>query len=699
MANLTTGELNAMSPSEEDQKVRKALGVGASEEDIRALGDGAYEDSLERVEFEKFEPKTYGGMFDYNPDEEALKNKKSQGMPEKAAQQESFQYVMSQPQAEISRIRKVTNDLLDSGVSPEVQEAKARNADSQNDAVIDAHIEKVAKGEMSADEARDRLAQLPEVQEEDVSLFNEFYVMNLTRGMATTKAEKQDRDQKLAAIINDDFTEAVATAQRMEEMRAVLSDSAWDQTAGALKDMIPYATQVAVVNIVKNVTGKGIEEFSDVFLGQFTTKLRAQLKELPPDLRYLVSVDILDAIENSSGILGATDNQKLQIAYRLLSPEYGLLDQSIDNVISVLDAVGVGWTAAALWDTFRLGLKPGSNIDTLNMANPQVAARAAAAGITEDVSDILQMKPSELVESIIYPSKAGADVTLLPPDVTRELNRAIDITENLKNRTAANPMALTAPEKELSQAEFRKQMQTMNNNGLYDGNITMKYGEGATEGFIEYAAKMGYRKADGTIVPFGTPAEAIDNAFKQFPDKNKFKSAKAGQYVYEIHGAKSQVDIMAGGNALMFNPGDVKYSGLLAKTLLDADSRYAKYIAQGYHQSADWAKGIAVELATIAKPFEKISSPKQRQVVRLLQDFSKDPTWDTATLITKAGDDMDVVRGFFSIRKTFDALYHLENRSFRQSLIDQKGKQLNIGAFQGAGFARSERRTITSTSY
>jgi hypothetical protein len=75
MANLTTGELNAMSPSEEDQKVRKALGVGASEEDIRALGDGAYEDSLERVEFEKFEPKTYGGMFDYNPDEEALKNK------------------------------------------------------------------------------------------------------------------------------------------------------------------------------------------------------------------------------------------------------------------------------------------------------------------------------------------------------------------------------------------------------------------------------------------------------------------------------------------------------------------------------------------------------------------------------------------------------------------------------------------------
>jgi hypothetical protein len=56
MANLTTGELNAMSPSEEE----------------------------ERVEFEKFEPKTYGGMFDYNPDEEALKNKKSQGMPEKA---------------------------------------------------------------------------------------------------------------------------------------------------------------------------------------------------------------------------------------------------------------------------------------------------------------------------------------------------------------------------------------------------------------------------------------------------------------------------------------------------------------------------------------------------------------------------------------------------------------------------------------
>jgi hypothetical protein len=703
MTGLTTAELNVMSPSEKDKKVREAIDVGASPEDIKKIGRGAYVESVDRATKAQSEF-SYEGFFDYDLDAPIARKGKESGMPKELAEKESFQHAMSQSNPSLDKVREISSDLQKAGFNTEIEEEKTALAELNNDTIQDVHVQAVANGRATAEEAQDSLAGTPVQTADDISTFERFYAMNLTRAMAPTEAAEADQDQKLAELIQDDFTADVAIAQRVADYQGALSTSFLELAGGAILDVIPLVTQISMVSAINSVLGESVESAGDLFRGQYTKNIRKKLEEMPPDLRYLVSVDIMEAIQESSGFLSMADYQRQQVLLSLFNPEYGLLDESIDNAISILDALSLGWTARALWTSTKVGFKPGSNLDTLNMANPDAAAKAAAAGIKTDAGDVLQMTPEEIIETAVLPSPFGKDFYNYPADITKYLDEADDIVDNIEARTLSNPLALLPEEQDLASKVIRKQLQTINNNGLYDSNIAVK----STENSVQFTANYGYRTAEGVVIPFGTRKEALDNALRQFPDakgikifsvtktkglrpvpKNKFEDTRKGQYIYEVQGEKSAVDIQVGANKLFLNDGDVVRSGTMKKWFFDPASRFAKWISQGYDQAGDWGKGIATELATLAKPFESLKTAKQRHVVRMLQDYAKDPSWDTLRLVSEAGDDMDVVKGFLSLRKSFDALYTLENREFRKSLRDQGGKYLFIDDFQGVAFPKS----------
>jgi hypothetical protein len=169
-------------------------------------------------------------------------------------------------------------------------------------------------------------------------------------------------------------------------------------------------------------------------------------------------------------------------------------------------------------------------------------------------------------------------------------------------------------------------------------------------------------------------------------EKGKPFTARTGEYVYEIEGFKTYANVQGVANKIFFNDGDIVKSGGLAKWFFDPASRYAKWISSAFAQAGDKARGLTQELSVINAPFMKLGNSKKRDVVNMLQKYADDPAnMDMTKLAQMANHDQEVLEGFVAYRNTMDALYELENRSFRNDLRAQNARYIVAGDHQNIG--------------
>jgi len=714
-----------MTHEQKKEKLRQALDQGASVEDLKNLRSDQYDTALDEVLMERNDDNFDINFGALGEETQFLGHAQRQGVPPKAASEQAFFNEYSKPIPDVQNYYANRDLLTTRGESSEIDERRIQLADEQDNLVIDDTVTQVAQGQLSTEAGYQLLAERDQTDPDAIDWYKEFYTAALARRKSNNQVERFIAEDKIRELVTDDYTATIALVDQLQGFVSTLTADPYKAYQGILTDILPYQTQQGLVQAVQKVFG-GEYEFTDViFRGQFTTKVRERLAKMSPEQRYEASQALMVAIMENEDSLSGTDYQKYLQLYSLFDPEYGLLDQYIDNAISVLDGMAVGGVAKSLWKIFTRGLKPGSNVAHLNAANPEEAGTALARTVVSDGDDLAGMTKEEIVESVVYPSHWD-DPHLMPANVQDELAKADLLAKNILDRTEYNTLALTTDEAGESLKGMRQHMQSVGKHGLYDANIAARYkgvagvddltftARQSDRGF-EFKATYGMRNADGEVRPFTTAESALQGAKEQFPDlksveilqvtktkgfktvpKNKYTSKARGEYVYRVTGTKNPVDVAKGLNKIFYQVGDVVTSGPLAKWFLDPAARFAKYISQGYDQAGDWSKAISADLAEIAVPFTKLNNARKREVVKLLNAYAKDPSkFDIPKLLSEAGGDTDVLSGFVSMRKTFDVLYELENRSLRRDLINQGVKSITIGEFRNMGKVVSKEKILS----
>lgn len=644
--------------------------------------------------------------FDYNVDAPVrpltLQGVGGPLIPEKPASEDSLMAAFIEygsPKAE--QVLAIQKEYENRGASQVIEDIRSRGADKRNQNIINTEVNKMVNGEQSLDDLSARLESTPAwTPDQILDLHQEYLSARLFRTQAKTPEQQIIAEQKIAELVTQGYPVDRAVADRIEWLKSTLNPNAFALGVGILTDIIPYATTIPFVRAFNKVFPDAEAGILDLPRGELATEIRTRMEAMSPEERFQVASDFMDAIMENDNLLTGQDFQRMMIFQEALEGGFTTVDRVIGDAITLLDSVGAGGVAKGLWRLGKSTFLPGSPVSTVNLADQVSAAQLAAQGIKVDMKSALGMDQIDLIEVAAGVKNSHSDVELLPADIIKILNKGKEESLDIINRTRGNILAIKEAERSLAAREIRHQLQEVGQNGFYGSNFTAD----KLEDGLAFRAKYGVRDSDGNTHPFTSAREAMDAAKHTFPDATKVTifrrspkgrltpvkpsqvNKRVGEYVYEVQGFKSYATVLNPTDKLFFQEGDILHSGPLAKWFLDPASRFSRWMSEAFAQAGDQGRGIRAQLSKIAEPFVRIPNHKKREVVKLLNNYAKNSaTMDTSAILRAAGNDLDVLKGFYSYRQTMDTLWHLENRGFRQDLQRQGAKHIVIDDFQGVG--------------
>ena len=137
-------------------------------------------------------------------------------------------------------------------------------------------------------------------------------------------------------------------------------DSSLDAVGDFFEYLVPFSEGVFTADLVSNIRGGDkVAASKAIFaLGQTKRGLRDLFTEMDAQQQLRFQSVLAGLVNSSSGIVFTNDNNLMQKDLFATVTEgnyYGTTEQVLDNVTSVLDLLGVGWSVKALSKTSKVG--------------------------------------------------------------------------------------------------------------------------------------------------------------------------------------------------------------------------------------------------------------------------------------------------------------------------------------------------------
>jgi hypothetical protein len=339
-----------------------------------------------------------------------------------------------------------------------MEDAKAKAASRENDAVIDEQFDLYGSGQIDQATLESVLAETPALSSEDiVDLQREAMIVNLSRQQAQSVEDQIILDQKMEELVRKGYSTQQAIADRVDWVKSRMGDSAANMSTGLAVDMLPFVTTVAFKRAFDKVFPDVDLGIMDLPRGEMLFKFREEFSKLSDVDKYSAASDLMNALVSNDGAWTSQDFQTIMLLDEALDPvtPEGDIDWNrwIGNAISVLDAVALGGVAKFIGKSAKSIFTPGSTLSTMNIADAKSAEQLATAAIKKDMSDAVGMKPTDIVETALTPHNWKQNIELLPPNIAARLqtqiSKASDATQDLLARTEGNTMILNAEEQRI----------------------------------------------------------------------------------------------------------------------------------------------------------------------------------------------------------------------------------------------------------
>ncbi len=640
-------------------------------------------------------------------------------MPHKAASEDASNAALiigSRNRSE--KTKQLLNELLTNGYSSEIEGIKEEQATAANVATIEMTAEEMARSS-DPEAVYQAMVQTPPADSTTSDLQRQAQIQVALYALATavTPNQRAIADRKLQHLVSDEGSYRSMVRARLDIEKSKMSGSFVGLALGALIDTVPHLTGLTLSDSAQKVFGDEFSFFNGFLRGELGKKIHDKLDAIPNyQDRYALASELIDVIASGGDILTATEYQQLQLLDEALQGQvdgdHSGITRIIGNAISIIDTIGMGFAVRNIWKQFPYStLEPTSQVAQVRAANREVGDELIAESLNNGVD--VGMSASEIVELVVAPKTFdtvyGTAIELLPANVSELVIRSEKTTEDLLARTRSNTSLTVQPhERGIAITELRTRLEQIGNVSLYNHNLQI--GKVTSDDGVEelaFRATYGKTSKDGGTEVFTSAKEASESAARQFPDAENvevfkisdrnevvaiptsaYKSEDVGEFVFKVAGTKSYARVLSTSDKIFYKDGDVSYSSWLSKFGADPNTRFAQWIARGSDQAADWGKGIAHTLSTIAKPFDTLKRGHKLRVMELMKKYeaSKEPV-TLEMILADVDGNTEVLKGIASLRKTYDALYELNNRALRDDMIEQGAKSIGVASsgYQAAG--------------
>jgi hypothetical protein len=636
----------------------------------------------------------------------------------------------------VETFRQIEAEMSQLGNSPTAQslsdDAKAELFASNKAAMI----EFLADPNFSDEQKRSAALQMLDRTNTLYSVENIFSGKGLAEG-----SKGENLEQEMVRLSVSDRIDKI-NQYKKDVQYLLVSEIAQSDTSkiGAWLDFVelilPFDEQ-ARVNNVRNAIVAGEEYRGELdglfsFLGKSKTGMRDMIENAPVEKRYEMAQTLVNAIndENRLVLLGENELARFEMLQTFLKDGYyGGPDEFVDNVISLLDAVGVGAlleaplkSAGKRVGKFLKGTRAFSDEEFVSAWRRRNTTKTAQP--VSPAENMVETNPerSRLVHEASA-QDAGGEAAEAFYGTTREdamagdlLVEALTADQRMRKRThnvdAINNQEIT-PRAEILDVAAK-------DGGIYYFEAEKKQMRSAVYNDFESAAglrmlhemsQFGVADDGGYVIRavygapeggFLTAQRAVDQAkfnLRKYGivdrDITVMKRGENGEYA-PVEGVPTEVgDYIAKVDyTYKFNPldiqkwseADVKYNifdripwgtaeakaGTLQRNLLDAHSMLHPKLTLGANVSVDKAAGLESNLLDFAKEFsDKYTKfPKDRQA--LLDDYIRESNYRGVPLkeskLLAEGFTKEEIGTLKTWRQYWDTMYWLENKDLAKTL-------------------------------
>lgn len=299
----------------------------------------------------------------------------------------------SEPESLVNDYQSVLASLEDNPSKDQVDRifemAKKRQMVESRDALID------VLSDTSIDDQAKRAAAIGSI---DVQ--NELYnSSNSLSFEALSKPDIDDNDEieRVKFSLSDAVHELNSVKAEQQALLNAAVASTDSSTANAYADIVEYFLPL----VEQKFTADTISGFRDgdsvsvakVFttLGQTKMGVRDMVKSIPPEERLEVTQAIINAVNESKNITLVNENDYAKVDFLRTALEEGYytdVDKWIDNVVSVLDLVGIGKYVGKAAKGLAKSTKIGSSIsDIRDSVRRSVTNRVSPSSVSQNVKD------------------------------------------------------------------------------------------------------------------------------------------------------------------------------------------------------------------------------------------------------------------------------------------------------------------------
>ena len=263
------------------------------------------------------------------------------------------------PSEEISTVdhmRQVKSDIALTGTSPEAQKVLLESLERSNDEAMDQLNKFIADEESTPDSILGALEGVRAAATGPIDLAESFARDNATIDLSETSEELEAQDNN--AVFFKEIVEAEREMAKVGQFNPYARDNVASRTGYTLDGaavMIPFNYQSGVREI-KETLGLESSMWDLVFFGSALDDVRRHLEAMPATTRAQTIEELHQVLQNQ-GFTGTNEFIGHAMTQDLLINPQGSDDRVfIDNVIGVLDLIGVGQGLKGIFGGFKSAL-------------------------------------------------------------------------------------------------------------------------------------------------------------------------------------------------------------------------------------------------------------------------------------------------------------------------------------------------------
>jgi len=554
-------------------------------------------------------------------------------------------------------------------------------------------------------------------REEGTSMQEEYMRRILTIDASVTEEEALVQDEK--APIADQIVEMQANKVRAENRLEVDRDvTIVNSIADMVMLMVPFTEQRMTAKITREagLSNTWMEAF---FMGMNKQKVQDALIRLDPEELAEMHSKLADSIIENSNIWGIDNDlvKKFNADQMIGGAGYGTTLKVIDNAITILDLLGVGWAfkGSKTMKGAAKGAAAGSPGGLAEVSNARTAAEMYARVLSDEgveASKVIGVQRSEVITEVL-PKPVGSDLKGAPPAVLETMERLdkeaaaviessggqrLVYTEDELEATVKNGVeylkTITGAKLHLGMSTLAEGVEKLSSAGEKALHIRAMFGANDLTGWKSLkSAKTAATKAFGKDQPVEfyvrDPVTNVAHSLSSQEGK-KLNVVGNGDYFAELQYRQAYDKTTVG----TFGSDSVSWLGGLpyvGKYVQDASSRFNQLIRGApltyIDQMSTLDRGL---MKSTAKLFKGASEQSKARVMKALEEgYEQEQVWSYAELVSRYGMEPKEATAYLAFRRVADSHWELSNREMFKDLQSAGLESVHTGAAGDTGLFAS----------